>query len=149
MAYSKRIGGAWRAAAKRWVYLGTVWRPVRRGWIYASGAWRLYFIGADPMSVSIGPTDFTSFQNSTVSGTLSSLVTGGLAPFTYVWSVVSFTAGSPPSFGSPTSASTSVSQTGVMPSGIEFAQIMVTVTDSAGQNASASKSASFTNIDFS
>lgn len=108
------------------------------------------YTGVSPISVTVTPEvrNFFSNNNTTVSGNLTAMPSGGLAPFTYIWSVVSFDAASPPTFGTSTSASTSVTQTGVIASDTNAATLQVVVTDSAGQTGSATVPATFTNINF-
>lgn len=109
------------------------------------------YTGVDPIGVSISPDvpSFFSNNNTTVSGVVSAMPSGGLAPFTYVWSVIAFDNASPPVFSSSTSASTAVTQFNVGPSDTNSATLQVFVTDSAGQTGTAFISATFTNINFS
>ena len=147
-----RVGGAWEEADTRRVYQGGAWRTVKKAWVYASGSWRQYFIGADAMSAAVSPDEIfaTSSMNTTVgSSAATAVVTGGLAPFTYAWTVISFDAGVSPSITSSTAASTSFVQTGVAASDTHTATFRVTVTDSAAQTDFADVVVSFTNIDFS
>lgn len=117
----------------------------------AVGALNQIFTGVSPISVTVTPEvrNFFSNNDTTVSGNLTATPSGGLAPFTYVWSVVSFDGASSPTFGTSTSASTSVTQTGVIASDTKTATLQVIVTDSAGQTGSAIILATFTNISFS
>lgn len=147
-----RVGGAWAEADTRRVYQGGAWRTVRKAWVYASGSWRQYFIGADPMSAVVSPDEIfaTSSMSTTVGSTAATaVVTGGLAPFTYVWSVVSFDAGVSPTITNSTAASTAFVQTGVAASDTNTATFRVTVTDSAAQTDFADVVVYFTNQDFS
>lgn len=109
------------------------------------------FTGVDALTVGFDSpfNDFSSFENTTVSGSVGAVPSGGLAPFSYTWSVVTFSAGASPAFTAPSSATTTVIQTGVAPEALETATLQVVVNDSAGQTATGTVDVSFTHISFS
>lgn len=109
------------------------------------------FTGVDPLAITFDPVsaDFVSFEDTTVSGSITANVSGGLAPFTYSWSVTAYSAGAAPAFTAPIFATTTVIQTGVAPEAMETATLQVVVNDSAGQTATATVPASFNHITFS
>lgn len=109
------------------------------------------FTGVDPLAITFDPAsaDFVSFEDTTVSGSITANVSGGLAPFSYSWSVLSFSAAATPTLTAPIFATTTVIQTGVAPEALETATLQVVVNDSAGQTATATVPVSFNHITFS
>ena len=109
------------------------------------------FTGVAPLSIIFDPAsaDFVSFEDTTVSGSITANVSGGLAPFSYSWSVLSFSAAATPTLTAPIFATTTVIQTGVAPEALETATLQVVVNDSAGQTATATVPVSFNHITFS
>lgn len=109
------------------------------------------FTGVDALTVGFDPVpaDFVSFENTTVSGSITANVSGGLAPFSYSWTVLSFSESSTPTLTAPIFATTTVIQTGVAPEALETATLQVVVNDSAGQTATGTVDVSFTHISFS
>lgn len=114
------------------------------------GALDQVFTGVAPMSVApaSGFYDFSAFENPTVTGTVAAAVSGGLAPFTYSWSVIAFDGPSSPSFSASTAATTNITQTGLAPNQLATVTLQVVVTDSTGQTASVQFLAYFTNFNF-
>lgn len=94
--------------------------------------------------VSPSELSFSSNENSTVSGVAQATVTGGMAPFTYLWVVISSTY--PTTITSPTSATVTLRQTGVISGDSGSAEIQLTVQDSTGQSSIVNVIASFTNF---
>lgn len=86
-----------------------------------------------PLTASAPAGEFTrSFDSETMtSDPVTCTPSGGLAPYTYLWTVVSGTV----SITTPTAASTTFSKTVTTPSVQEFATVRCTVTDSAGSTA--------------
>lgn len=77
-----------------------------------------------------GSTTGVTFLSSTCSvGPITATPTGGLAPFTYVWAVISGTC----TISGGTSASATFIKYGMSPGITEFATVRCTCTDSAGQ----------------
>lgn len=96
-----------------------------------------------PLSVTLSPLSVSGSQRSdtaTPVQTASMLATpaGGLAPFTYIWTI-----GSPGVVLSPGSARTGFRHPSVQPFETEFLAVTVTVTDAIGATATASGSAEF------
>jgi hypothetical protein len=141
------FNGLWREIKRRYVFHAGSWRAVKRAWVYTGGAWRQYYVGVDPFTITFEPSSLfaSSFSNRTVTGSVSTIVSGGLAPFTYSWTVVSFTAPVSPLVASPTLAATNLTQTGVQPDSFEDAVFRVSVTDTVGQTGTADLPASFFN----
>ena len=144
-----RVGGSWRSIARGEVFLGGSWRTLTRGEVYKGGAWHPLFTFTSSLSVSVTPLPAVTYTSpphptsSIASLFMTAAPSGGLAPYTYLYSVVSST-GAVPVIGPPTNATTNISKT--VPA---FADITdsfnVTVTDALGATASASFSIEFIN----
>lgn len=143
-----RVGGAWQEADTRRVYQGGVWKTVKKAWIYAAGDWRLYFIGAVPMTAAISPPslELETFGVSTISGAATAIITGGIGPYTYSWTVLTFSAPATPTIANATSATATFTQTGVSSASPRTATFRVTATDSTSQTASADIEVFFINL---
>lgn len=111
---------------------------------------RTIFTGFDSITAIISPAPLVafSFNNSTVSDTATAIVTGGVAPFTYSWTVVS-NSGVIPTIAGATTASPTFTQTGVFVETFETAVFRVSITDAIGQTATVDLSAEFYNQSFS
>jgi hypothetical protein len=70
---------------------------------------------------------------------------GGTAPYTYAWTVLSYThPTTSPTINNPTSATTAFTQTGIVPGGGYGAVMRCTVTDAAAATTTVDVDASFT-----
>lgn len=140
------VGGAWRDLTSAKVCIdGINWKTITRGLACVDGTnWVPIANFVPPLSVSISP-DAQGLASSNkptrvVTNAVTATPTGGKAPFSYVWSLLS---GSP-TITSPTNASTTFSQV-VAPGGSASATARVTVTDALGSTATADVSISFEN----
>ncbi len=117
----------------------------------APGAINQVYLGILPIVIGFSPNpiDETSFSGSTVSATATALITEGLAPFTYTWSVFSFTGPTSPTISNTAIANPTFTQTGVPLFGSRTAVFRVVVNDAAGQTATADLSATFRQENFS
>ena len=125
---------------------GTVKR-VRRIRIMDTGdVLRTIFAGFDPITATISPSSFfvAEENQSTISENATAIVTGGVAPYTYIWSVVS-NSGTLPVITSPATASPTFTQYDVASGETETAVFRVSVTDAIGQSATADLPAQFNN----
>lgn len=73
--------------------------------------------------------------------------TGGTAPYTYAWTLISYTAGVPPTIDSPSADTTTFTQTGIGPGDGFFAVFRCTVTDDDSNTATADVGATFYSYD--
>lgn len=110
-------------------------------------AWKVVQTFAPPISLAATPKSTYAARNAAsvvavISETVTFVVTGGKAPFTY--STVQ-TSGPPASIYSPNSASSKFAM-GLGPGSAEQAQFTCTVTDSIGQQASDFVHITFANI---
>lgn len=141
------VGGAWRDLTSAKVCIdGINWKTITRGLACVDGTnWVPIANFVPPLSVSISPPDALGFVSSSkparaVTNPVTATPTGGKAPFTYVWSLLSGAT----TITSPTNASTTFSQV-VASGGSASATARVTVTDALGSTATADVSISFEN----
>jgi hypothetical protein len=106
---------------------------------------------APAMTVSITPTSVSgeAFSGPITTDAATASPAGGLGPYSYAWTVVSYTAATPPTIASSGTATTSFTQSGVFAGQARTAVLRVTATDSLGTTATADVTATFTNTDFS
>lgn len=130
----------------RRVTAGGTTRILRMGRVKADLTVETFYNDVPTLSVTISPNpaSFTTTGNTTVQGSLTATITGGMAPFTYAWSVVSST--KPTAFTSPSLSTTLARQTGVVADETGTAELKVEVSDRAGQAANSTVSAEFTNV---
>lgn len=147
MAHESYIGGAWVQAKKRERFIGGSWRMARTAEMFDGTAWRQYFTGVVPMTVSISPNPLLAFtfNNTTVTGSVTASVTDGLAPFTYSWAVISHSSFVSPTIINSATASPTLRQTNVTSETSETAVFRVTVTDNTGLQVASDLSADFYN----
>lgn len=117
----------------------------------APGAISQVYLGVLPIAISFSPSliEAVSYSSSTVSASATANISNGLAPFTYSWSVLSFTAGTPPTISNTAIANPTFTQTGVPLFVTRSAVFRVVVNDAAGQTATADLSATFRQENFS
>lgn len=142
MPWSVKVSGTWRTVTAPQVRVSGSWQAVKSGWVKVSGTWRQFYASltaaASPTTVDgfdtvVAPSSSTATTNST-----TVTPTGGSAPYTYSWSLVS---GTSATVNSPTSATTTFSRTVFVDNpGQQINRTGVyrcTVTDSASQTATA------------
>ena len=128
-------------------------RSIKTLKVMDNGTLRLVATFADALSAVVNPSRVTGTVTassgapsaSVPTGLANAVVTGGLAPFSYAWSLLS-TDGATPSITNPTSASTRFTCT-VPNNETVNASFRVTVTDSTGATTTADCTAGFTYID--
>jgi len=138
--------GAWRKATRGEIYIGGAWRSFTRAEAYINDAWRTVLSFAKPFSVSAPPslTGARTTQKPTagtaVTPPATATPTGGTAPYSYLWQIISGSAG----IATPNNASTTFSA--YLPAyGSSEAVARVTCTDARGLTATASVQLSFFN----
>lgn len=117
--------------------------------IDSNGVDRVVFSTAIPFSVSISPSlvsGYSSGSGTVTTDAATATPVGGVAPYTYAWSIDVFDGPGPPTANSPTSATTTFTQTGLAPGGSALANWICDVTDSTLATTSAECSASFLDI---
>lgn len=101
---------------------------------------RLVFNPSGSASLAASPSPVTVSGSTSGSGTVSTdtttaTATGGTPPYTYAWTLVSYSSGTPPTATSPTGVTTAFTQTSLDPGAVETAEWKVTVTDDDGNTA--------------
>lgn len=142
------IGGVEKGPSSAKVTVAGATKNARRIEVYDDGAWHVghSFIAALTLSVSPGVTaaegdggGLTNLETPTV----TAMPSGGLGPFTYAWTK---TSGTTATITSPTAATTSFAKTSIPPgSTLYSATFQCLCTDSTGQTATASCTATFRN----
>lgn len=146
MPLQVRVGGVWITPTALKIYTAGAWRSIQAVKIYKGGAWRdaANFVpsgggggGGGSLSLSVDPISaFKLGHASTLtSRTITVTPSGGLAPYSYVWSVVSQDGFATYSINSPTSATCTVTATGCPADQTVGCSIHCSVTDSLGTNA--------------
>lgn len=146
------LGGAWSSPSTAEAYVSGAWRTLQYGEAYIGGTWRTVanFSPATPappgggtsggggggsLALSVSPTSLTVFGrfSSLTSGSITVTPSGGLAPYTYAWSILG--ADAPSSLTAPTFATTAINC--IVPSEeVAYATtIQCVVTDSLGVTA--------------
>ena len=144
------VDGAEKAVNDAYVVIGGVQKRVTKITTIIGGAEKLVQQFADPLSMSITPLTISgggSFSGPLVVTTdaATANVTGGLGPYTYVWTV---TSGTGITVNSPSMASTTARKT-VISGDSDTGTLQCEVTDAIGQTATDTIEAFFTNFDFS
>jgi hypothetical protein len=105
--------------------------------------------GASSFSVSISPGAVHGVTHGTgtaTTGTATVTPTGGTAPYTYAWSLLTYDAGTPPTATVPTGPATAFTQTGIGAGEFYTSDWRVTVTDNLGLMTTADITASFVDV---
>lgn len=142
------VGGVAKNPASATARVSGATKSVRRIEVYDDGAWHVGHSFIGPVSLSISPGDVSvDGDGSGIANLETPLVTatpsGGLGPFTYAWTR---TGGTTASATSPTAANTSFLKTSVPPGSTFYtANFQCLCTDSLGQTATASCTATFRN----
>lgn len=83
------MAGAWHAVTRAELYVGGQWRTVKRGEAYKAADWRTILSFVPTMSVSANDVFGSGATLQITSDPSTATPVGGVAPFTYTWSVVS------------------------------------------------------------
>lgn len=161
MGMKVRKGGAWQDIVSGHVFAHGSWRDLIQIKVYKSGAWRTvanFTAPAEPppsgggggggsggggggtITVSVSPTS-VAVSGSIVtlsSDPITATPSGGRAPYTYSWAVVSHDLVATYSFSAPTAATTRVKAVGQDPGTIGECTVRCTVTDALGTTATTS-----------
>lgn len=149
-ALKLRVAGLLKTAQTFYVVNGGVLRRAKTKKVMQGGFLRVVNFTA-PLTVAISPASFDKIgSTSTLStSTHTATPTGGLAPYTYAWTVVSFDGSPSPTISAPTSAATVFTQTNLALEQIVTATFRVTVTDSLGTTAQSNVTGTFNRTNFS
>ena len=84
------MGGTNKRVIQPHVRVGGAWKAVSTGWVRVAGAWKRFYIRYIEPTVSLSPTIALGFGTgasaaTVTSGTVTSTVEDGEAPFSYQW----------------------------------------------------------------
>jgi hypothetical protein len=144
MGMMSRLGGEWKTITGGQIYAGGAWRTLVAIQIYSGGTWRQVANFTPPPSggtggtitVAASPNPCGTTRSAGIITTPTCTVTpsGGLAPYTYAWSILD---GGLATIANPTLASTTFTRSSVPPN-TEIDEIArCVVTDSLGTQATA------------
>lgn len=122
---------------------GNVARTITEAWVRdTNNVPRLVFnpSGSASLAVTVTPEFLGAFASPpgtgvATTGTTTATGSGGVAPYTYAWTLDSYTAGAPPTASDSALATTSFTQTGIPSMTTESAVWICTVTDDDGNTA--------------
>jgi hypothetical protein len=143
MTVQVRKGGTWRTITSAKVFASGAWRDVIAIKVYKAG-WRTVFTGSSSggggsasLSLNLSTTSLSAVGNSSVltTGSVTVTPTGGLAPYTYRWSFTVVDGNATWDIDSETTATTTVTGSGLTPNITAHATAHVVVTDSNGVTA--------------
>lgn len=151
-----RVGGEWQEPSACKVFLSGSWRDVVSVKIYKDSAWRTVANftapgddGGSAGSLTLAATpsglSSTNSDSSQSVGDFIATPSGGLAPYAYVWSIVTSAAGPTFTIDAPARARTSVTASGLSLASTKTCTIQCVVTDGLGSSATSNAvGASFT-----
>ena len=128
----------------RVVVTGGEKRVLRLSRVKADLSLEAFYNDVPTLSVSISPASFTSSGNTTVEGVVTFTPSGGIAPYTYLCTVLSSSHST--AVLNPTTASPTLRQTGVGSDVTGTANMRVAVSDNSGQSITSDFVAEFTNF---
>jgi hypothetical protein len=130
----------------RCVVDGGVKRVIRIRQVNAALGLDVIFNDVPSFSVAVTPSEpaFSTIENPTIQGNVTAVVTGGMAPFSYAWTVLSSTYST--TITNPSSATATLRQTGVISGDSGTAEIRLVANESGGQSSTIEFTATFTNF---
>lgn len=140
------VGTVEKDVVKMEITKGGVQKRVTRIEAYDGSAWKLVQSFAPPISLAASPPASFAARNAAavvavISSPVTAIVTGGVGPYTYLWTQ---TGGPAASIYTPNNASSQFAMA-LGPGSSESAAFTCTVTDSNGLTAGAVASVTFTN----
>lgn len=147
-------GGVLRTISKLGVWDGSRLVPLKSLKVMDGATLRTVATFAPALTLSASPSSASGIaaSNTPINVTTNSVTavpTGGTGPFTYAWTVVSFTAGASPVITSSTNAATTFRQNTMTPDTTASAVFRCTVTDAFGLTATVDVPADFELISLS
>lgn len=125
--------GAWRSPSRAEAFIGGQWRTLAYAEIYIGGAWRRCVTFVQPLTLTAYDAYGYSTNTTSVTSSPANITpVGGLAPYTYSWTLLSGAI----SIDAPTKANTTFSAT-VPYNTTKNGTARVTCTDALGSTASA------------
>ena len=148
MAIKVRDAGTLRTIKKGYAKVGGVLRPLKRVYVNNNGTLRLVAVFAEPLTVAANDVSGTgngSTGATAVTNTTTAVPSGGTAPFTYAWTLLTNGGGAASYATNPSSATTAFVKTGLAQSSSFTDTWRVTVTDANGETATDGVFAVFSN----
>lgn len=143
MTFRIQDAGTLRTITKGTVRVAGINRPLKTIKVQDGGSLRLVATFADPLSVTAGGGLAAGASSSLTTNSVTATPSGGFAPYTYAWTLITNGGRNASTAGSPTSATTTFTKTGLINGDSIDDTWRVTVTDSIGQTATADTTASF------
>ena len=137
-----RDGGAWRDIDSGKAYIDGAWRDLTEAKAYIAGAWETIATFIPPLSASIGGIGASAIISGGGLATTNSVTatpTGGRAPYSYSWALLT---GTGVTATAPTSATTAFRRT-MLPEDEDNGSWRVTITDDLGTTATADVAVNF------
>jgi hypothetical protein len=141
---SVRVSSTWKTVASGLVRVGGAWKAIASAQVYTGGAWKAIPGFAPAMTASISPSEAVGYIFGTGTATSNNVTcspSGGTAPYSYSWVMVS--GGAAPT--NPTSATTAFSQS--LAYETATGEASCTITDANGTTANASVFYTLTSVD--
>ena len=146
-----RKSSAWHEVETAEAYKNGAWRPLKYGEAYYSGSWRTIITFVPAMTLAISPSSALASSTSARMSTAANSVatpTGGQAPYTYAWTLLSSDDLSSIVITSPSSSSTKFTATVTTGAGTSgTATFRCTCTDALGTTATDDVTATFSHRD--
>lgn len=143
MAITILDGGTLRTITKAYVKQAGVLRAIRTIKVQDGGTLRTVATFADPLSVFVTDTGKVASSSTMTTDPATASPSGGFAPYTYAWTLVTNGGGAASTANTPTLASTTFTKTGLSP-GSDITDVWrCTVTDALGNTASDVGNANF------
>lgn len=126
------------------VRVGGVTRTIRQIKVMDGGTLRTVATFSSALSVSISTVaEAIGSSSSLTTNSVTATPSGGTAPYTYAWTLVTNGGRNASTAGSPSLATTNFTKTGLVPTDVVTDVWRVTATDSFGQTATADVTATF------
>lgn len=140
-----RIGGAWQSPSAADAYVNGAWRSLQYGEAYISGAWQTIANFTPPstgdgangtLTLGVSPTDISGLGvGGGTTNSATATPNGGLAPYTYVWTITAQDPVYTFTLTAPNSASTALAVSGLSPGARASCSIQCSCSDSTGLTA--------------
>lgn len=145
MTVSVRQAGALFAASNIRIKVGGLLKTVISGRVMVADALKTFYAVSSELSLAVSPDSrlAVGFTATATSAAFTATPTGGIAPYSYAWSIVSYE-GALPTALNPSFASSGFRQTGLGIGDSNLCAIRCDVTDSIGTTAFDTAQVTFT-----
>lgn len=145
MALKIHDAGTLRTITRGYVKQAGILRTLREIKVMDGGTLRTVAVFADPLTVTASGAYAEGESSTLTTDSATASPSGGFAPYTYSWALLTNGGGGASTAATPSMASTTFTKTGVSIGATFTDTWRVTVTDSSGQTATADVSATFYN----